>query len=140
MTTVERLEELLNQREREIESLKSEIESLKGDWRWVIHRRNEGEESLPVPRLENRCTAVDGDWYRYVWTYSLVYRHLLGHTVYVPLGSTSCTGGRGKPIGVGGIEEPFREFSHIRSDRKQLSLRAFLIVEDGEHSVVQEIK
>lgn len=89
MTTVERLEELLNQREREIESLKSEIESLKGDWRWVIHRRNEGEESLPVPRLENRCTAVDGDWYRYVWTYSLVYRHLLGHTVYVPLDSTN---------------------------------------------------
>lgn len=134
-TAADRLAEQLDEREQEIEQLKERIEELTDDraWRWARHEQwAEDKNDLPVPRLEIR--AYDhGGWYSWSWVYCLVYRHLLGHIVAVPLGNTTCNGGSGNgprhPL-TGEIYTPFRDGAHIRNDMKQLGLRAFAIVGD----------
>ena len=152
MKALQRLEELLDERDARIEELCNELEELKesekADWKWVRHRTlKSNPDKLPVPRLEIRAHNDSGDWYNWRWEYSLIYKHLLGHLVLVPLGSTTCNGGRGKPPmwENGNINTPFRDGVHIAHDAKALNLPAFAICDGrirklwmGEKTIEQE--
>lgn len=143
MNAIERLEQQLDERDSRIEELERELEQRDEDnnsdrWKWT--RQSKPEESdLPVPRLEIRCVNYtdEPDWYNYSWEYLLIYRHLLGHLVGVPLGNTTCSG-NGAPVFNGQIHLPFRDGAHIAHDSVTLSLPAFAICEDRIETVSME--
>jgi len=136
MNAIVRLEELLNQKDAEIERLKEELqeasERLELDMEWFVHEYKDEDPrpSLPVPRLEIEATQDDGEnWHNFTWRYCLVYRHLLGHLIFVPLGNTTSSGGNNQPpIHAGVISTPFRDGAHIRKDSFHLNLPAYAIV------------
>lgn len=143
LTAIDRLEQLLNEREREVRELKEKLNEIEEqgddkDWRWARHTRHDAkDETLPVPRLELRCTPLDEDWYRWHWVYALVYRHVMGTAVYVPLGGTIVTGGNREegPVRDGKLDLPWRDGVHIRHESEQFNLPAFAICGD----IVQEL-
>lgn len=132
-TSVERLEELLNERDAEIEVLQDKLREAENaaDNEWTRHLHfKKGEwpnPKLPVPRLEVRWVERDGDnGYTIAADYCLVYQHLLEYVVFVPLGSTKSTGTlASRAERMGQVDLPFREHSHLLNDMKQLGLRAF---------------
>lgn len=138
MTTAERLEELLDDKDSEIRRLQAMLDEIDEQraWRWTMHtERAQDTHDLPVPRLEIRCEPIsEGYWGAQVWTYSLVYRHFIGHLVWVPLGATKRTGGAihtPPPLD----DLPFRDGAHITHDALQLDLPAFSIVEDRTYRI-----
>lgn len=141
MNTVERLAELLDAKDRELEALRAQLQEIEKqrEWRWTMHtERKEDTHDLPVPRLEIRCKPIyEGRWSAQDWVYSLVYRHTLGHLVFVPLGATKRTGSSPDTPPPGLDDLPRRDGVHIRHDAAMLRLRAFLIVENG---VVAELE
>lgn len=94
---------------------------------WTRHTQLPEVQSLPVPRLEIELIANEDAAYSgtHRWEYRLVYRHLLGDVIGVPLGSTSTTGPleRAEPG-----DTPFRDGVHIRHDAQHLRLPAFSVV------------
>jgi hypothetical protein len=134
MTAMERLERLLDEKDRQIAELEERMQALTDEsertWDWARHQLLEGDSALPVPRLEMRCRNL-GDWWNWEWLYGIVYRHLTGTVVFVPLGHTK-VGGDGRPPirGDGSIRLPFRDGEHIYHDMKQLGLPGFAILED----------
>jgi hypothetical protein len=134
MTALERLEKLLDDKDRLIAELEERVRVLTDEsertWEWARHRLLEDDSALPVPRLEIRCRNL-GDWWNWEWLYGIVYRHLTGTVVFVPLGHTK-VGGDGRPPirGDGSIRLPFRDGAHIYHDMKQLELPGFAILED----------
>ncbi len=156
-TAIERLEGLLNEKERELEELKEQLDDkLENVNEWMKHRRlPKGDEypSLPVPRLQLRCAPLgknnDGedDWYNYMVVYEMVYQHytgLMGHTreeraelIAVPFSYTRIGAGINRaPIYDGKIDLPRRDGIHIRFDAANLKLPMFIICGD----VVQAIE
>jgi len=80
---------------------------------------------LPVPRLELRCEPVDDGT---EWVYSLVYKHFLGHIVFVTFGITRVSGAPAvEPIDGGKLQLPMRDGVHIYHDMKELRLPGFAI-------------
>lgn len=136
-TAIERLESALNERDYKIEDLQQEIDGLKefATWAWSRHTTIEAKDDpLPVPRLQIEVFNVSGDWYVSEWVYSMVYEHLLGHHVIVPMGHTKQTGGRGGPRDVADL--PFRDGAHIRHEAKAFGWPAFAI-RDGKASLIE---
>jgi len=133
MKTTKRLEELLDQKDAEIERLSDELEKAEDyrdrDWDWCRHREVKGKQTLPVPRMEIECVPHEpGSWHNYDWRYSLIYRHTCDHHVAVPMGSTTCRGGSNvSPIFRDKISTPFRDGVHIVNDAAQMNLPAFAI-------------
>jgi hypothetical protein len=134
MTAMERLERMLNEKDRQIAEIEERMQALTDEsertWDWARHQLLEDDSALPVPRLEMRCRNL-GDWWNWEWLYGIVYRHLTGTIVFVPLGHTK-VGGDGRPPirGDGGIRLPFRDGAHIYHDMKHLALPGFVILED----------
>jgi hypothetical protein len=135
MNATERLEKQLDEKDERIEALETELQELKdeseSDWKWARHKTlKENPDNLPVPRLEMRWHKESDDGYLTRWDYNLIYRHLLGHLVAVPLGQTKSQGGNGTPpIHNGEIRTPFRDGVHICTDTEHLGIPAFCIVE-----------
>lgn len=101
------------------------------DLEWYRHTVVEdGGDGLAVPRLELRWDDPTAD--ERVCIYSLVYRHLLGDLVRVPLGRTKQTGRPGCPTN---IENwiPFRDGAHFRHDVIELRLPGFVVVGSVVH-------
>lgn len=144
MTAIKRLEEALNQKDEEIEALHEENRALEqkvsgAEGGWALPVKLPSEQTLPVPRLEMVYEQIDpGSWWEVRTLYRLVYRHLLGHCVAVPLGETTIRGGSGEgpPIRNGKIDLPFRDGAHIRCEARTLRLPAFAVCGD----VVQPIE
>lgn len=141
MTAQKHLLKLLDSKDKEIEELttrindlESKINHLRGGW--TLHVTLPKKQKLPVPRLELVYEQLYG-WSEYAVNYHLVYRHLLGHCVAVPLGRTTIHGSHeSTPIrvqrnGQRFPDMPFREGAHFREDMKTLKLPGFLIC-DGE--------
>lgn len=134
LTAVQRLEELLNERDERIAELEAKLDEEEEErddraWMWTKHSKSEEKESLPVPRLEIRWTP-EGRFPGYNWlaSYNLVYQHLLGHVMVVPLGSTKQGGGDARgPVRDGKVETPFRDGVHIMHDAWALRLPAYAI-------------
>lgn len=141
MSTTERLEELLTAKDAEIERLQTELsEALdrkEKDFEWAEHV-DLGEvyrPELPVPRLEMLWEKDDGEsWRNCTALYRLIYRHLLGHLVAVPLGRTQTQSGADHSPATEpwskNIRVPFRDGVHIATDSESLKLPAFVVCED----------
>jgi hypothetical protein len=132
---IERLEEQLAERERQIARLEARLEQLandkeKGEWIWARHKKVEDQTDLPVPRLELRWTSLDQQEWNWLCTYSLIYGHFDGHLIAVPMGATRVGGGSSVvPMRHGEVELPIRDGAHIRHDAWALKLPAFAIYE-----------
>jgi hypothetical protein len=131
MTAIERLEELLNEKDSEIDTLRDQIAELQqieidAAWRWARHTKINVDD-LPTPRLEIRLHYLND--FSYTWMYALVYKHFLGHSVHVPLGETQVSGSY-RPGANPKDRMPFRDGVHIKYDMKHLGLRAFVIVDN----------
>lgn len=108
-----------------------------GDYDKISDERN---YDLPVPRLEIRWIPK-GEGYAgtRIARYSLVYRHLLGQVIAVPLGQTRQSGGpweefervEDMPPGmiIGRLSPPFRDGAHALNEAKQLNLSLFVLDE-----------
>lgn len=147
--TAERLCELLDQKDAEVDELADKLRRaeniIEGDGlAWARHIELPAEQTLPVPRLEMvyEPSARVG-WAEYKVRYRMVYRHLLGHCVAVPMGETKISGGHsarapidrepGRDWADGArirIDLPFRDGVHMRHDARHLNLPAFAIVGD----------
>ena len=135
MNAIERLEELLDEKDSEIDRLHDEIEALESDrtWKWTLHSSIE-DDPLPVPRLELRWSNIED--HEKICTYSLVYKHLLGESITVPLGQTKVSG---RMLSFENIEawKPFRDGAHFYNEMEQLNLPGFVVIGD---KIVHEIK
>lgn len=126
--------ELLGIKDDRISELESELEKIREEeerehWRWALPREIKNGEKLPVPRLEIRCVQDDPpSWCNFRWQYALIYKHLLGHFVAIPLGETrTSSSGNRPPIREERIDTPFREGVHICNDSETLKLPAFAL-------------
>lgn len=129
-TAIERLEEMLNEKDRELVGLRNQLEARDygEQWAWMRQRKSEEVEGLPVPRLEIRW--VTNDSWSCVAEYNLVYQHFLGDVLVQPFSVTKQTGARdGRPriAADGTIDTPFRDGAHIHHDMKQLGLPGFVV-------------
>jgi len=136
---IERLEQLLDEKDTELEAARAKLQEaelkLENDASWYEHREfepgSEPNPELPIPRLEVRWEPCDDGRYESVATYALVYRHLLGHVVFVPLGVTRTTGAlTGRVRGDGLVDLPFRDGAHFANEMHQIKLRGFAIAGD----------
>lgn len=141
MTALERLEELLDQKDARIEELEEELQDLQNvaetDWEWTRPRTlKDNPENLPVPRLEMRWHKESDDGCKTRWDYWLIYRHTIGHLVGVPLGRTRVSGTVSiRPIWPNGtFDLPFRDGVHICEDTGHLGIPAFGI---AGHTIVR---
>ena len=125
-----RLEELqrrLIEKEAELIELQMSVQAGKEFLERAHHRELETDlDPLPVPRLELRCEPVDDGT---EWVYSLVYKHFLGHIVFVTVGITRVSGARiVEPVdGRTKLQLPMRDGVHIYHDMKELRLPGFAI-------------
>lgn len=139
-TALERLEEVLDVKDGEIHKLQRRLEKMQLDadvsrLAWCHHSEfDEGTEpnpELPVPRLEIRWSVREGET---TAMYSLVYRHLLGRVVFVPLGMTRTSGALDQQVRPNGtITTPFRDGAHFANEMRQLKLPGFVICGDRVH-------
>lgn len=133
--TIDRLENLIAEKDREIEKLFDKIENLeyRDEWRWrQIRQLTEKENAdLPVPRLELRYR--DKSEYQHFIDYGLVYRHLMGDIEFIPI---SCTkiGGKGLLLSM-----PFRDGAHMYNDMYELRLPGFVVDEKDGVQIVKQL-
>lgn len=140
MTAIERLEEVLHQKDRELNELRGELEAAERSLRgvalgWSAQVGLPKEQTLPVPRLELFYSPdKHAGWTDYTVTYRMVYRFFLGDVVAVPISQTRISGGHDtarRPIEfTGKISLPFRDGCHIEHDAKHLNLPAFAVLEE----------
>lgn len=146
LTSIQRLENLLNEKDREIRKLQEEIyeyeQNAEIDPIWWRHEEiKEDHPDLPTPRLELRLKIIDtykdrherenGSW---EWVYSIVYKHLLGHIVKIPLGTTRSNG----CFSYGSPSLPFRDSSHIKHDSESFKLPAY-VVRQNEPELLDDV-
>lgn len=136
-TIEERLNEALDEKDIEIYKLQRENERLSDQLEgsangWCRHRQIENDHpDLPVPRLEFVWEPDDGRWFNFTVEYRLVYRHLLGHLLVIPLGRTKVNSGSGREPW-DGIENkpeywlPYRDGAHMKNDSAHLKLPVYL--------------
>lgn len=114
-------------KDTEIQQLHGQIKELEehATWEWARHREIEHDE-LPVPRLQMSHRIIDKEEYNQEWIYSLVYKHLLGHSVEVPLGCTKVSGSFRRNADIDNIL-PFRDRAHFKHDMRELGLPGYVI-------------
>jgi hypothetical protein len=123
----------LDERDDELERVKDKLRGFEQDdrWRrewvrnsWTIHQDVE-ELGLPVPRLQFRWLEAGAR--RWACYYELVYRHLLGDVIGVPLGYTTVTCRQTPELSNGNLDMPFRDSAHAKSDAEQLGLEIYVV-------------
>lgn len=151
-STEERLQELLDAKDEEIDQLRQDlakqrdegrrdkglIESLEGGW-CVPNHDGEDIPELPLPRLEYRWYQMyenQEDWSSYRVVYQLVIKHLTERIVEIPLGVTTCRGHSGdktppwksefRPA-----ELPYRDGAHGHHDAAHLGLPLYAVPPEG---------
>jgi len=133
-TAIERLEELLNTKDEQIDELEARLAQAKVNVRgsakgWSLPRIIADEHpNLPVPRLEIKWTPdKDQGWNRIIVEYRLVRRHFEGHLEVVPFGETTISGGGREPY----YQLPGRDGARAHHDAAHLGLQLFLLLPDG---------
>lgn len=135
LTAIERLEALLDEKDAIIAKFEAEdyerSEEADADaWKWTKHSTSDEKDGLPVPRLEIRWRPLGSDEWNWFAAYDLIYRHLLGHVVRIPIGGTRRGGGKSPPLHEGKVETPFRDGAHIRCEMRTLNLPGYAICGD----------
>ena len=117
-------EQKLRTAEEKIEELEERIRGIRTGW--MEQRDMEDDGVLPVPRFEIswRKTYKGDSWYNRTCEYRLVHKHLLGHLVVIPLGSTRVSGGP-----PGEVPSPFEE---IKENDWDLSINRYKEIEYEE--------
>lgn len=132
-TAEDRLADLLNERDADIDTLKSRISQLEQQLQsaasgWREPRSLAEDMSLPIPRLELQYTPdPELGWSSYTVVYMLVHKHLLGHLSGIPLGSTKIEGGDGQRPDDDHL--PFRDGAHAAHDSAHLGLPTYRVVD-----------
>ena len=148
------MSELLDLKDEQIEKLEAELEKYqeaerlardKESWVWTEHEIMDAKDDfdLPVPRLELVWELLDDRGYNKRCWYYLVYEHLLGDIVKVPMGMTKVSGGGRSPWrevadpNTGQrIDTPFRDHAHVLTDAKSLNLPAFVVREGKAQEMI----
>jgi hypothetical protein len=138
--TIERLTELLDQKEDESDELRDKIQRM--EWAlesaasgWSLPRVIEDRfPELPLPRLEmewTRCAELG--WRRRWVEYRLVMQHYVDGVMAIPLGKTKIEGGSSEDPFRHGVKNalPYRDGVHAMHDAAHLGLRFFAIHPDG---------
>jgi hypothetical protein len=140
--TLERLNELLDSRDRTILELTSKLEELEERLQgsrtaWSVpYPLEEFQEDppLPLPRLEF-VWELHEEGYSYSVEYRLVKRHLMGDLEAHPLGLTNVSGSHGgrKPWGnpPEDLNLPYRDGSHSAYDSTHLGLPVYARTPEG---------
>jgi len=142
-TALSRMEELLEMKDVELTTLhgkldryetKDRLAENEDRWAWTEHVIMEEDDivGLPIPRLELQWESLDDYHYQTRCWYYLVFKHLCGETIKVPLGLTRSTGrleAEFHPDAKGGpqITVPFRDGAHATNESRQLKLPAYVI-------------
>lgn len=158
MTLEERLNEILEEKENQIEKLQKKIEDLQAqsDYRQLEYQMHQYfketdlQNKLPVPRLEMRFERLksvnrrNDDWYHVRWHYGIVYKHYAetenDTMLFIPLSQTTSNGGDGtfeSHFRNGRLDTPYRDGVHIFAESKLFNLPAYIICE--EENISQEI-
>ena len=135
---LERLEELLDLKDEEIERLQEQLSAAEqraeANHRWTTHIEvpTDNHPDLPLPRLELLWDDLgergDGEGYATQIRYDLVYRHYRGHIEHVPMGSSRTSARIEKVTQYGKIDLPYRDGAHILYDMAHLGIPAFAII------------
>lgn len=131
--TIERLEDLLEQKEEELDDLKREVERLEymldgspDGWRAVKSIKD--DPSLPIPRLELAFEPSQKyGWGDYKVIYRLVYQHLVDGLLTVPLGETNIRGGGAANHAEEPDYLPHRDGAHAAHDALHFGLPLYRI-------------
>jgi hypothetical protein len=97
MSTVERLEELLEHKDAELEKRAEKIDTLERKLRfgvdWMLHQHSKAkEERLPVPRIQLTMTHGEDRYQEY--SVDMVLPNRDGTVTYVPVCYSKSSGGR----------------------------------------------
>lgn len=142
-TIEERLRELLDQKDQELDELREEVRELENSVEssesgWSLPRESPDDHpELPLPRLEMAWTPMGSEgreWGTFICEYRLVIKHLCDHLVVIPLGRTKTNSGSGKsPFERGAIEHelPFRDGCHAHHDAAHLGLPFYALTPSG---------
>ncbi len=137
MTTVERLEQILNDKDAEIAKLKEERDEavFAAKSRWTMHEVSSAEEDksgLPIPRLEMSFRSLSVDHYEVEMVTFLVFRHYQGDLVVrVPLRRTTSSGGSSRWNVSGSFDLPMHDGPALFHDIEHLRLPAYAVDSDG---------
>lgn len=145
LINVDRIEEILNDKDEKIEELERKLHAFEqrdklarneDEWVWTEHFLLEEDDTpeLPIPRIQLQWEFIgDRHYQSRCWTF-LVFKHLIGDIVKVPLGMTRVSGGRqdefypkhpdGPRIGT-----PFRAGGDAATEARQLRLPLFVTQE-----------
>lgn len=150
----ERLNDIISEKENEINSLEDKIASLEHQldyhkWSWCRHQIIEDDEfykDIPYPRLEMFLKRIsENSWYEIEWVYGIVYKHFsdAGYNnklLFIPFSQTNSRGG-GKDFTShfhdGKLELPFRDGLHIKTEAQVLNLPAYISCR--ENGIIQKI-
>jgi hypothetical protein len=158
MKLEERLNEIIEEKDTQIEELQEKIEKLElqSDLQKLEYQMHEYfketdlQKKLPVPRLEMRFSRLknhrgDDNWYNVCWKYGIVYKHYAethnDTMLFIPISQTTSNGGDGtfnSHFHDGRLDTPFRDGVHIYADSKLFDLPAFIICE--EKNISQKIE
>jgi hypothetical protein len=154
MKLEERLNELIEEKERQISRLEQEIETIKDQFdlnrlSWQLHSAFENDEfsrQMPFPRLEMRLRRVSkNNWYSVEWIYGLVYKHFSdidnNMLLFIPFSQTTSNGGDGKFESMNHnnkLDLPFRDGLNIRVEGVLFGLPTYIIC--SEKNICQKIE
>jgi hypothetical protein len=133
MKAIERLERLLDEKDKRIEQLEERLSHYEDEdgfgWqrpRLFRHNRN----GLPVPRLEVLCEKKSDDWSHWDCVYGIFYRHFSGDFVFLTLGLHKVNDGKRRPpITNGRPDLSPTLLVDLQHDMEQFKLPAFIIIE-----------
>jgi len=144
-TLEDRLNEVLSEKEDEIENLKNKLDEAKDQldyhkWKWERHRYLDNDEfykGIPCPRLEMIIEEVDEFNFEYV--YGFVYRPFWfewdfpGKLQFIPISLTKTSNGRGGLQSLlydNKLQLPIRDGLHIKADAYIFNLPAYISIRE----------
>lgn len=158
MKLEERLNNIIEEKDVEIEQLKDRINRLEQSQdlerlRWQLHEyyeETELDKKMPYPRLEMRFLRfpnIHGNekWDNIAWIYGLVYKYYNmtedNTLLFIPLSMTTANGGNGSFDSWlredGKIGLPLRDGVHIIADSRVLNIPAYMVCK--EMSIIEKI-
>jgi hypothetical protein len=149
MNAIERLTQVLDEKDEQIEELQARVAHLEAtaNKEWTRHTERKVDEapSLPIPRLEitwRERTYKGGGHECWYAEYCLVYRHSVGTIVSVPLGGAASYGrGAGQPpLWQGTVDLPSRDGTYILDAAHQMNLPAFARYGDMVRDLAAEVR
>lgn len=150
MKLEERLSEIIEEKEMEINNLQDKVENLENFnslidtayQRQYVIKSTGLRKDLPYPRLEMIFEYISGGRYGYKWTYGMVMKPYSfvreEEFLFIPFSYTRGNGNHENIIKNGKHELPFRDGMNIIAEAIVLNMPAYIINEEKEH--VEEIE